>query len=894
MTKPSVEFVVPLRPGLDGNAVGTKAANLGRLMDLGLTVPAGVTISRSALRLYLEESDLVDRALGLLNEEFDEASRAEEYKALCRAVLEAPIPRQVAEAAAQVVQTLLAESRSGIAVRSSGGHEDSEKASFAGVYESFLGICKERELWQAVRRCWCASWAPHAIDYARRVGVSPEVDGMAVLVQSLVAADSAGVLFTADPQTGNPWKFVLQSVFGLAQDLMGSGGTTTADRFLLEWDSAEILDRDIARKKTALVSGTTGIDRVDLPVDRQQSPSLTDDMARRIARAGLLIDRAFGVRVDVEWAVSGDTIHIVQARPLTALPEFFPHHLPPHLADRTWRPPHLWYFMLRNVDGTVTLPIYRDKLVTEWYNRYLQVGQQETPLHRRSGAELHFHGHRYLVTGEAVWPYVPSTEYESFLTEHEPRIRADFLHNSQTRYPEIDRRALQLEQEASTLQEAIDATLWARDEMWDLGSAGAGPAQHLAHRCGELLSVFVAEHLPHTDLNDLLPGHHPDLEPYQPHVMLEEAQDAAQQLGPVRERWEGLTLGEWIRKLEAEDAPMSFLSELAASCERLALVPPWRFKSILASPADTMGKGATHESGDVYGTSLRWHSIQYLRLIRSSLIGSRKIAEVVAEVTHRRDEAVAAARGFLEIRNPGELPRFDQYHDWALFWGPALNHRILRTAVPGHRLHRLFRRMREVLQAAGLVDDVDDVVYFTSDDLKFISETGDIPAGCRLLTARKHEYERSNRLAAPAFLGRDPNEGMVEAAEVVDKQQRPAPAGDLLAGKPVGPGRGRGTIRRVESLGQGDDVGGEADVVVLLNPEQSNNNHVPLLFSMLLRVRGLIVPDAHGMWTGHMSQIARECRVPVVRLLPQDLERLVDGHRVEIDGTQGIVTLTDE
>ena len=81
--------------------------------------------------------------------------------------------------------------------------------------------------------------------------------------------------------------------------------------------------------------------------------------------------------------------------------------------------------------------------------------------------------------------------------------------------------------------------------------------------------------------------------------------------------------------------------------------------------------------------------------------------------------------------------------------------------------------------------------------------------------------------------------------------------------------------------------------MVLLKPAQSNNNDVVLLFSMLLRVRGLIVPDTRGMWTGHISQIARECRVPIVKVMPSHLERLVEGHRVEVDGTRGSVRLID-
>jgi len=155
------------------------------------------------------------------------------------------------------------------------------------------------------------------------MGIQPAVDGMGVLLQSLVFADSAGVLFTADPLTGNPWRFVLESSFGLARDMVASTGNMPVDRFVFEWDTGKIHSREIVPKKTALVLGDSGIDTIDIPLDQQSEPSLNDNLASRIAQVGLQIDRAFGVRVDVEWVTKGNDIHIVQVRPITALPEFF-------------------------------------------------------------------------------------------------------------------------------------------------------------------------------------------------------------------------------------------------------------------------------------------------------------------------------------------------------------------------------------------------------------------------------------------------------------------------------------------------------------------------------------------------------------------------------------------
>lgn len=878
-------LVIQLTGALDPSSVGPKAANLARAIESGFRVPPGFIVTRRALSLVLDQTDLLGPVRTLLDPQGDrlQADRDEAYETVRRRLLDAPIPQPVIDAVAPLADALLAEASCGLAVRSSGVHEDSATSSFAGVYESFLGIRSLEGLWASIQQCWCSAWARHAVDYARKMGIEPEPDGMAVLVQSLLAADSAGVLLTADPLTGNPWRFVLESSFGLARDWVASTGATPVDRFLFEWDSGEILGRDIARKQTALVPGARGVESTDIPPDRQLVPSLTDDLATRIAQVGLWIDRAFGVRVDVEWVVGGEDIHIVQVRPITALPPFFPHHLPAHLADQTWLAAARtvpWYRITKE-GRTVTLPIHRHKLIYESINRYLEVGPVETPANWKSGAELDFHGHRYLMKGDDVWPpwpRIPVLQQEQYLVECEPRMRAEFLHTSNSRFSVIEEKARRLESEVETLPQAIDAILWAHDEDWGVWAFFFGPAQHMMNPCRLLLDAFVAENLTGVDVNDLLQGHHPDLDPYWPHVMKADAEEMAKLLEPERKRFEGLSAEELVVMLEEQQAPAPFVAALDACCDHLGLVPPWQFHTLGEAPRE---RWAIRQTTDI------------LRLVSSALRGSPPIARIVEETTRRREAAMVRAREILAA-SPVEVTRFERLHDWALFWGPALNHRVVRPDVPRRKLRRLLGRMRQVLLAAGLVDDVDDVAYFTVEDLKVIAATGDIAAGRRLLQRRKLEYERSDRLVAPPFLGKAPEEGLptkVHAAPGADRAG--TEPGSVIAGKPAGPGCSKGIIRRVQTLAEGDDVGGEEDVVVLLNPIESHNQDIVLLFSMMLRVRGLVVPHAPTMWTGHMSQIARECRVPVVRALPPDLDRLVEGCLVEVDGTRGILTLLD-
>ncbi|MBV7334551.1 PEP/pyruvate-binding domain-containing protein [Chloroflexi bacterium TSY] len=315
-----------LQPQLEPTTIGAKSANLGKATENGFSVPPGFVVTRKALELFLQDAGLKTLVQTVLSDE--NAGRADTYEDLCRQIHIAPVPDPLAKAVAQMADPLLAEAPGGVAVRSSGAHEDSATASFAGIYESYLGIRSIEDLWVSIKQCWCSAWSPQAIAYANRMGIALEYDSMAVLIQKLVIADSAGVLFTANPRTGNPWHFILESTFGLAQELVGSVGDVPADRFVLAWDTGDILERHIAEKPTTCVLGEFGVHSVPVSEERSVTPSLSDGMATSIAKLALDIDRVFGCRVDIEWAVADAEIHVVQVRPIYCPASFFP-PLPP-------------------------------------------------------------------------------------------------------------------------------------------------------------------------------------------------------------------------------------------------------------------------------------------------------------------------------------------------------------------------------------------------------------------------------------------------------------------------------------------------------------------------------------------------------------------------------------
>lgn len=204
-----------------------------------------------------------------------------------------------------------------MAVRSSALAEDGAEASFAGIFDSHLNIGDADGLLHAIRACWLSQWSETALAYGERMGTSGHT--MGVLVQRLVSPTASGVLFTADPVTGDRSRLVVNAVYGLASELVE--GTAPCDTFVVDRETGTVLDRKIADKPSAVVPGGPG-EIVDLEVaaGRRQAPALTDAELRRLVELAAEIEAVRGDNQDIEWAFHDDELFALQARPITGLP----------------------------------------------------------------------------------------------------------------------------------------------------------------------------------------------------------------------------------------------------------------------------------------------------------------------------------------------------------------------------------------------------------------------------------------------------------------------------------------------------------------------------------------------------------------------------------------------
>ncbi|MCX6648006.1 MAG: PEP-utilizing enzyme [Candidatus Bathyarchaeota archaeon] len=304
----------------DVGRVGGKAANLGELMDKGFPVPGGFVVTTDAYALFAEHNDL--KALitrELEGVDYSDPRSLEEHAAHIRdAVLSSKFP---AELAAEIKERYGKMGSLPVAVRSSATAEDLASASFAGQLETYLNIKGPRGVVEAVKKCYASLWSGRALSYGKQSGFTPGDAAMAVLIQHMIPAQSAGVMFTVSPLSTDGSEFLIESTLGLGEALVS--GRATPDKYVLGRNgdgSFKILAEEIGEKKTVARGGKGGVEYVELDGEQGSKPSITDEQALKLAKMGDRIQVVMGTPQDVEWAIGAeDEIYVLQSRPITTI-----------------------------------------------------------------------------------------------------------------------------------------------------------------------------------------------------------------------------------------------------------------------------------------------------------------------------------------------------------------------------------------------------------------------------------------------------------------------------------------------------------------------------------------------------------------------------------------------
>jgi pyruvate,water dikinase len=287
--------------------VGPKAATLARLHRVGLPVPAGFCLTADAYRRQIALAGLAETAMQVAGAEPPAARRLalQVRLGLTRASLDPALG-----IALDAVWTRLGGQ---LAVRSSALCEDMAPASFAGQFETFLGIADPADLNTAVRACWTSLWSTRALRYMRAYGMDPAQSAMPVLVQRMVEAEAAGGAFSLTPDE----QIVLTGTWGLGSAV--AQGEIIPDRYLLRRD-ASVADVTPGHKAHEVTVGGAGPHWRAVPRARIEAPCLTDAEAEALGRLVLEAEAALGSAVEIEWGKDGQGFWILQARPLRLEP----------------------------------------------------------------------------------------------------------------------------------------------------------------------------------------------------------------------------------------------------------------------------------------------------------------------------------------------------------------------------------------------------------------------------------------------------------------------------------------------------------------------------------------------------------------------------------------------
>lgn len=302
--------------------VGGKAAKLGELVGPGLPIPPGFVVTTDAYQAFVDSTPLGAR----IQEEMGrvDLQKPEEVERICagiRSAFEAtPFPPELQREIAQTYERFAEKySVRFSAVRSSATAEDLEGASFAGLQDTYLNITGTDAILSAIRRCWGSLFTPRVVMYRTQKGFDHRTVRLAVLVQKMVDSRVSGILFTRDPNTGEN-RIIIEAGWGLGEAIVG--GEVTPDHYVIDGQTQRLIHKQISEQKIRLVRQSTGGNRrEEVPAAERSAQKLSDERIARLVSLARVIESHYRRPMDIEWCADADSIYIVQARPVTTIPQ---------------------------------------------------------------------------------------------------------------------------------------------------------------------------------------------------------------------------------------------------------------------------------------------------------------------------------------------------------------------------------------------------------------------------------------------------------------------------------------------------------------------------------------------------------------------------------------------
>ncbi|SER70423.1 phosphoenolpyruvate synthase [Natrinema salaciae] len=302
----------------DLEKVGGKGASLGELTGAGLPVPPGFVVTAGTYRSFIEDAEIDEELFEAVDVDVDDSSAlADAADRAQELIIETPFPDELREEILESYREV-GTGEAFVAVRSSATAEDLPDASFAGQQETFLNVT-EADLLDRVRECWASLFTQRAIYYRQEQGFDHSAVNIAVVVQQMVDAEKSGVMFTSHPSTGDA-TMIIEAAWGLGEAVVS--GAVSPDNYVIDREDRSV-DVTVAEKKVMHekdeATGQT-VER-EVPEDKRDARVVSDDEIDALMDLGERVEDHYGQPQDVEWAIVGSDVYMLQSRPITTIDE---------------------------------------------------------------------------------------------------------------------------------------------------------------------------------------------------------------------------------------------------------------------------------------------------------------------------------------------------------------------------------------------------------------------------------------------------------------------------------------------------------------------------------------------------------------------------------------------
>lgn len=295
--------------------VGGKALALASLLATGEQIPRSLCITTKAYDKFLDQCNLREKiALELSRKQFSEMRWEEIWDTALRIrklFVNTPLPDDMATSIGREITAVFDEQP--VALRSSSPDEDTAKASFAGLHESFINIAGKKDILEHVKKVWASLWSDAALLYRQEKGLTPQKSSIAVLVQEVIASEVSGVMFSRSPDANG--LTVIEAVYGLNQGLVD--GTIEPDRWHVRIEDRTVVTHHGAERESRVMPDPQGTSIVQLPKELKNKAPLTPEQVVHLTGRAVELENHFGSPQDIEWTFTGLALYILQSRPIT-------------------------------------------------------------------------------------------------------------------------------------------------------------------------------------------------------------------------------------------------------------------------------------------------------------------------------------------------------------------------------------------------------------------------------------------------------------------------------------------------------------------------------------------------------------------------------------------------